>query len=162
MQTKYKVIIGVVALVVAFAFGRYSAPESVHEVKETTETATKEKNKEKATEKHTHDASKVTVITKPDGTKEVTHEFTHDEDTSRKSSSNTSETVAKTDKEEKDITYKGSKLTLSALAGAKVNFSEPLTPAYGGMIQKEVLGPISVGAFGFSNGMAGVSVGVSF
>lgn len=49
---------------------------------------------------------------------------------------------------------------ISALTALDVPSS--LTPVYGISVTREVLGPITVGAFGLTNGTVGVSVGVTF
>lgn len=50
-----------------------------------------------------------------------------------------------------------SKVNLSALVGTDL-----YKPVYGGHISKELLGPISVGAWGLTNATFGVSIGVNF
>ncbi len=53
-------------------------------------------------------------------------------------------------------------INISALAG--LDFSKPLalTPIYGISVSKQVLGPIAIGAFGLTNGVVGLSLGVTF
>lgn len=139
MSTKYKVIISIVVVLVAFAFGRYSAPKvpDSHTVTDTT----KEVNK---------DTHKTTVVTKtPDG-KEVT---TIVEDTTTKSDSDT--------KKDQTITApKTSLINISALAG--LDTGRGFVPTYGISASKELIGPVTVGAFGLTNGTIGLSIGVNF
>ena len=70
-----------------------------------------------------------------------------------KDSDNTSET-----KKEQGHT------SISALAGAQI--SNPLTgqagTVYGAHIQRDILGPVSIGLWGLSNATVGGSVGISF
>lgn len=139
MDTKYKVIISIVVVLVAFAFGRYSAPKvpDSHTVTDTT----KEVNK---------DTHKTTVVTKtPDG-KEVT---TIVEDTTTKSDSDT--------KKDQTVTApKTSLINISALAG--LDIGRGFIPTYGISASKELIGPVTVGAFGLTNGTIGLSIGINF
>lgn len=50
-------------------------------------------------------------------------------------------------------------LNVSILVGLDVSRQ---TPVYGASITKQVLGPITVGAFGLTNGSVGGSIGISF
>jgi hypothetical protein len=50
-----------------------------------------------------------------------------------------------------------SKLSLSALAGTDLR-----SPVYGAHVSKEILGPVSVGIFGLTNGTFGASIGLNF
>lgn len=54
------------------------------------------------------------------------------------------------------------KTNISALAGYDFTHVRALTPVYGVSVTREVLGPITVGAFGLTNGVVGISLGVSF
>lgn len=152
MNTFTKILIAIAVLVAAFAVGRYTAPEKV-------KIETKVVEIEKQVVVHdTTTKKKVThiVITHPDGTKEettITEDITKEKD----KTSNTHEDKQETVKEE---TKSSSKLTLSALAGVHVSSSPDLV--YGGMVSKQVLGPISIGLWGLTDKSVGASVGVSF
>lgn len=144
------------ALLTAFAFGRFSAPAKV---KTETKIVEVEKKTEKTnTDKQTHKKTEIVTIIKPDGTKETHTVITDNSDAKSKQSEtdNTSITEDKT----KEVTYSQSKVTVSALAG--FNIFSPSLPDYGLSITKPVLGPITVGIFGFRSGMAGCSVGLTF
>lgn len=52
------------------------------------------------------------------------------------------------------------KTNVSLLVGAETKL--PIVPLYGISVTREVLGPITVGAFGMSNSTVGVSLGVDF
>lgn len=139
-----------ILMLLSFGCGRYSITGS----SKTVETKAGDKKTSDDTQKNEHKVTR--EVTKPDGTKVVTvvddtNVVKHDTADISSSSSLTKET-----------TRGGKTLTVSALAGTKVSFSSPLTPVYGGMISKEILGPISVGAWGLSNGVCGVSVGLGF
>lgn len=148
MTIQYKVMGCLVALLAAFAFGRYSAKPSapaVHTI-ETTKTESDTK-----VNKDTH---KTTVITKkPDGAETTTI---------------TEETVTSADRKTDSVAHidqtitppKVAPLNLSVLAGIDPHNS--FKPVYGLSISKQVLGPITVGVFGLTNNNFGVSLGLNF
>lgn len=147
MTTKTKVIIAASGLLVAFAFGRYTA-SNVASVQTSID-------KDISTDKHTNtDTKKTTTITEePDG-KKVT---VITEDTKIESDRST-DTKIKTDQ---TVTMaKKSLINISALASVDVN--NGFIPVYGISANKELLGPITVGAFGFTNGVVGLSLGINF
>lgn len=152
MNLKTKVIISVIALLVSFAFGRYSK-DSTPAVKtvEHINTDTKvDQNKD------TH--TKTTITTTKDD-KGVTKTVTQID----------TETISKTDKDIKSVTdiqqiitpQKQSKVNISALGALDLSRGLPL-PTYGLSFNKEFIGPITVGAFGLMNGVIGISIGVNF
>jgi hypothetical protein len=151
---KKYLIIGGVALgiaVLGFAFGRYSAPVKVVE-KEKIKIV--EVEKKKVNEKK--DVTTV-VVTKPDGTTTTTTR-----DTSVTDSSTDTSTVATSEKS-KTTTYKKPNWVVAGLIGADVsNFSLKSKPIYGGSVSRKVLGPISVGGWGMSNGTFGASISLEF
>ena len=51
-------------------------------------------------------------------------------------------------------------MNISALVG--VDLPNSLKPLYGASFTKQFLGPISIGAWGLTNGTLGVSVGINF
>lgn len=52
------------------------------------------------------------------------------------------------------------KTNVSALAS--VDTARAFVPVYGVSITRELVGPITIGAFGFTNGVVGLSVGINF
>jgi hypothetical protein len=162
MTQKYKILIGVVALVISFAFGRYSAPISLKTETKTAQTDDKKSSETDDAKKHTHSSDTVVDITRPDGTKE--HKVTHDNDTDVDNSKKetASDDKSKSTSVTKEETRSSSRLTISALAGTHMSFSSPVTIDYGAMVCKDVIGPIHVGLFGFSSGLAGIAIGLSF
>lgn len=140
MSVKSKVIIAAIALLAAFAFGRYSAPAF-----RKTETETHES---KDVEKH----KKTTVVEteKPDGTKE---KKTVVEEGSKRSSN-------KDARSSEEIRRDASKVTVSTLAAIHI-FPGAYT-SYGVSIMKPVLGPITLGAFYLTPGIIGASIGLTF
>lgn len=137
MTTKAKVILAVLTLVLAFAGGRYS----VQPPDTTSTTDTK-------IDKDTHTKKTVVIIKDPDG-KETTTTVV-ERDTKTKTDTNTSNTVTQ---------VKRSTLNVSALAGVDI---KEKTAIYGVSVTKEVLGPVTVGAYGLTNGVVGVSLGINF
>ncbi len=152
MTTKQIAIVGAVALLTAFAVGRWSAPTKV-------KIQTVEVEKKTDDKKVNVDDHKLTTITetdKPDGTKVKTTTIADDRNT--KVEDKKTDDVSKSVVEELDKTT--SKITISALAA--LNVTKPGLPMYGASITRPILGPITVGIFGLQNGTAGVSVGLTF
>ena len=152
MNTKTIIIVSIVALLTAFAFGRWSAPEKV-------KIQTIEVEKKTDDKKVNIDDHKVTTITetdKPDGTKVKTTIISDNRNT-KITDKKTDDTTTTTTKE---IDRSTSKVTISALAA--MNVTKFGLPIYGASVTKSILGPITVGAFGLQNGTVGMSLGLSF
>lgn len=137
MTTKAKVILVVLTLVLAFAGGRYSVQQP--NTSATTDTKI---------DKDTHTKKTVVIIKEPDG-KETTTTVV-ERDTKTKTDTNTSNTTTQ---------VKRNTLSVAALAGIEVNDKQMV---YGASVSKEVLGPVTVGAWGLTNGTVGVSLGINF
>jgi hypothetical protein len=171
-MNKNYMIVAAVALVLAFAFGRWSAPEKIKIEKEvvTVETKSKEttSDEKKKTDIDTNLEKTVTEITHPDGSKEVVTHYTRNSHASRSSekeaSSTEKETLAKTEKESKEVTKSSSKLIVSGLVGGNglSGLDALKAPVYGAHVQKTVLGPIMVGAWGLTDRTVGLSLGLIF
>lgn len=138
MTTKNKVILSGVVILVSFAAGRFSVPTKIEKTEDKTSEVDKNKHKE----------TTIVVVTKPDGTKQETTEIVEDTSIQNKKTD---------DKSLVEIHYNG-KTNISALAGT--NFGTSI--AYGVHASTALIGPISVGAFGFTSGIVGVSVGLQF
>jgi membrane glycosyltransferase len=163
MSNKSKLILAVIAIAVAFAAGRFTTPERVKIQKEIVEVEKKTKDTSTEAERSKRKETTVREVIHPDGTKETITTIIEDSDTRKKSDTRETQEVARKETETKEVEKSKGKLTLSALAGSKVSLSEGVSPLiYGGHISKEVLGPVSLGVFGLSNGIAGVSIGLSF
>lgn len=169
MNTK-SILGAILALGVAFAFGRYTAPEKVKIEKEivTVESTTKEEKKEVKTDaQRDKRVEKVTTeVVRPDGTKETTTRIVEDSKTTRQTDSGTDSREesrkASTEKSSETIEYGRDKLSLSMLAGAPISFTSGLgVIVYGGHIHRNFLGPISIGVWGLSNGTGGFSLGLT-
>lgn len=138
MTTRTKYLLVTLAVVTAFAAGRWTNGVSKTSDKIDTTTKTKETN------------HRVTVITKDPSGKETTT-ITEDIVIKEKEKKNEVKTVT--------VAPKHSSLNISALVGTSIH---TLQPVYGASISKEILGPVTIGAFGLTNGTAGVSVGLNF
>lgn len=137
MSLKYKLLILTFSLVLSFSLGRYSATsKSTPQTQETTNTGEKI---------HT-----VTVITEDHG-KKVT-EVTQDETVNTTSKETTKSTIQSAPKQ--------SNFNVSVLGGVLVQTRPDLV--YGVSVSKQVIGPITGGLFGLSNGILGVSIGLNF
>jgi hypothetical protein len=158
VNNKYKIIIVVVSLAIAFAVGRYSTPEKIKTVTQTvtvhdiqTDTNTDKKDNKKV----------VTVEDdKPTGEKVITTTTTDNSDTNTKIDQ-TDDTTTNTTST-KEVTKGSDKVTILGLAGTQFGKGSPLSTVYGGSISKPVLGPITTGAWGLSNKTVGLSVGLTF
>lgn len=147
MNLKTKVIIIIVGLAATFAAGRYSVSSVDTKSKEVVKTDTQKDT--------TQDTKKTTTIEKtPDG-KEIT---TIQEETV----TNTHKSTDKVDQSSTSVVAQPRKtLNISGLAAMDFSGHIP-TPVYGASISKEILGPITIGAIGLTNGVIGVSIGLDF
>lgn len=68
---------------------------------------------------------------------------------------------SKTEKKAEVQIKPGPKTNVSALVGNDFSKSLP-KPLYGINVSREFLGPVTIGAFGLTNGVLGVSVGLNF
>lgn len=167
-----KIIAGLaLALLVGYAFGRYTTPTKVEIKKEIVTVEKKvldtEELKRIELERNKKLRTVITEITRPDGTKEKTTRqievtsTTKNTDTQNKTHEETDKETRQT--ETKLVENNHSSLTISALAGLDVlNLGSPQKLIYGGHIQRSLLGPIGIGAFGMTNGVCGMSLGLSF
>ena len=146
MQTKYKVLLAAIALLVSFVFGRYSNSFSSKETKQTT------------SEDAGHKKTTTVVEEKPDGSKKTS--TTTVEDTKKKTSNKDStQTSAPANG------LAGRRFHVAALAGVPFSFApRPSIGAfiYGGEASVSIIGPISIGVWALSLPAAGVSVGLEF
>jgi len=136
-----KYIIGgvLLALVAAFAAGRYLTPTKVE-----TKIVTVEVEK-----KHEETKTKTTTVKKPDGTTTTTTESDTKVDTNTTTNSK-SDTI---------VEHKVGTLNISALAGADVTIPRLV---YGLSVTKSIIGPVTIGLWGLSNKTVGGSIGFQF
>ncbi len=139
-------ILYVVVGVLSFALGRYTA---------STLSTTKDYSKQTETDTKTNtNTNKQTVITeKPDGTKTtvITEDTKIVEDAQSKSD---------TQKTQTSVATKHSVTNASLLVA--VPAWNDLKPVYGLSLNKEFIGPVTIGAFGLTNGVLGLSLGINF
>lgn len=156
MTNKTIAIIAGVALLTAFAFGRWSAPDKIKTI---TQTVTVERKTDDQTKKE-QDHKKYTVVerTTPDGTKTKTTTITDDRGIT--STDKSADNIDTTQTKSKEVDKSSSKLTMQFLAGMAV--SAPGVPIYGLSVSRPILGPITVGIFGLSDKTAGLSIGLTF
>lgn len=99
-------------------------------------------------------------------TKETEHTVTHTIIVERPDGSKTTDTIIdskETKKTDSVVKVQTSKKGLNVSVLASNDFSSRLLkPVYGASVSKELIGPITVGVFGFTNGVLGVSVGLNF
>ncbi len=157
MRLRYKIIIIGGALLTSFAFGRYSAPVKIKT--ETKEVDTKHEVEDKTANQDKHKETVITETVKPDGTKEKvtktvedTHKQTDSTDTTQTDSSKT---------ETKEVTKEGRRVIVSVLGGVSTR-ALPIRPVFGAHAQATIIGPITAGVFGLTDGTAGVSLGLMF
>lgn len=151
LSTRTKYGIAVLTVIVAFAAGRYSVNQPKVKTSVTTnqqETAVEDKN--------THTKTTITEVKQPSGVDTVTtviDQVQNDAVESHDSiNQHTEQTVTPPKKNTLNI----------SLLGANDFKQGSLAPTYGLSVTKEVLGPITVGAFGLMNGTVGISVGLDF
>lgn len=151
-KTKAKVALASVAVIVAaFAVGRFTTPVKVRIETKIVEVEKKiqVKNKRKET--------KVVETTKPDGSKEKTKTIVED---SRSDTVTDRNTVA--EKTEEKNKGSASKTSLHFLAGATARSGFSGNFVFGGLVSRQVLGPVQLGIWGLSNLTFGASVGAAF
>lgn len=136
MQTSYKAIIIAVALGLSFAGGRYSVNKNI------------DKSQTEETDKNKHKETEIITVKQPDGSVKIIKHIVEDSNSS----------TTKTKKYEEKVIKK----TLNISALVSNNIHEPLNPIYGISVSKEFIGPVTIGAFGLTNGTVGLSIGVNF
>ena len=151
IQAKFQYITGGILIVTAFAFGRYSNTTKPS----TSVTQTNNLTDNKDENKQTHTVTTTVTEKEPTGATKITETqdtIVSDEIQDEKHDQETDKTV---------ITQpQAKKLNISALVSP--GFESGIRMAYGASINKEVLGPITIGAFGLTNGVVGLSIGLDF
>jgi hypothetical protein len=155
MTTKQKLIIGGVALLTAFAAGRYTVPERIKIETKTVEV--EKKAVQSDADRAKHQDTVTTTIKKTDGTVITTSHTVLDTNTDVKTKSTSTDSIA-TD-QTKEIVQGSSPVTV--LAVGAVNLSTP-SFSYGLQVSKPILGPITVGVSFLTNGTLAAGVGLTF
>jgi hypothetical protein len=144
LENKTKVIIVLVLVAVAYAFGRYMQPANIEiqtrEVIKTVEVNKVEKRKIKVR------------IVRPDGTVE---ERWVEEDITVTQKEN-----AKEKESSKKVTNQKTQWKVHALAGVTDSKFDQIK--YGVQIERRIVGPIFLGAYGMQGGVVGLSIGMEF
>ncbi len=163
MTTKTKVILTLAALATAFAAGRWLSPTKIEKVVEIHEVVKEVEKKTGTTDtqRNKRVEKTITETVSPDGTRTITTRIVETTDTDRKSATDsTSTTDTETNSKSTEVVeYKRSSWSVLALGGVD---SSSWKPVYGAHISKTILGPISVGGWGLSSGVGGVSIGLQF
>lgn len=142
-MNKLQEVVAIVALIIAFGLGYGLRNSMVSNVASSTDQTTQVKDN--------HTVVTVTTTKDKDGGTKIVKTI----DSNIRS--NTTE-----NKQSSVPVGPASKYNISALAGYDLSHPRSLTPLYGVSVTKQVLGPITVGAFGLTNGVLGVSLGVNF
>lgn len=159
-MSRGNIIALLVALFLGVVVGRYGVPDSIEESTISEEQQRKSRDKVTDTEKTTKKETITREIERPDGTKEKVTETREDTTVGRRTEVSEKEKGQKNVETSREVSY-GSGFSISALAGASVT-NTPFALVYGVAASKPVLGPISVGVFGLSSGVLGVSAGLTF
>lgn len=140
LSKNWDAIAGFLMLIGCFYWGRYTAPTKI-------EIQTKTIEVEKVQQ---HQDTVIVEKVHKDGSKETTTRIVTD----------TNKNTTKASEQNK-IVEKKSSLNIYALGG--IDVSNPANGfTIGAHISKQLLGPISLGVFGFTNKTAGISVGFNF
>lgn len=142
MNTRTRIIVGVIALLVAFACGRFLSSERVRTEVKTVEV-------EKIVVKTEHVVT--TIREKPDGSKDTT--IVSDTDSKTKTDSSSTDNI-------KEVTLSKSTLNISALVGIQLPMSNN-SLIYGLSATKSIIGPITAGVFVLNNASGGLSIGLN-
>lgn len=150
ISSKTKGILVASGLLISFAMGRYSiqTPEISTQINQKT-------TEQISTDKEDHTQTIIIHTKAPDGTEKTTTTINNNIDTKTKDKYTT--TIAET----QVVTPPPHDLwSVSAMVG--LNPTSNFVPTYGAQVSKKILGPVAAGIFIFSNGFAGVSLGVTF
>lgn len=156
MNTKQTIGIAASCLVLGFAFGHYFRPV---EVKETDKIVTTDKKQDMTvTDTKQNEHKRTVIVEEPNGKKTTTIEDVIDSDNHK---TNVAIDTSKETEDKSKITINStSKLNISLLAGVSSFLNSP-TLIYGVSFSREVLGPITLGLYGFTNKSGGVSLGIN-
>jgi len=151
ISAKYQYTVGGILILLAFTAGRYSMQQTKVEITKTQQT---QKNIDQ--DKKTNTETIVTTIKTPDGTIKTIKDTKTIADIITDTKIDTTASLTQVVTPPKINT-----LNISALIAN--DFSRGiLVPTYGISITKQILGPVTVGGFGLTNGVIGVSIGFNF
>lgn len=147
MSLNLKTDLVVLGLIAVFAAGRYTAQYPKVQTKTDIQVSTDTK-----VDQDKHKETTSVTEKRPDGTTTTTTKTTEE-----------TETKKHTDKE--SVTHidqtvtSSSTLNVSALVGLDLSRQAPV---YGVSLNKQFIGPLTVGVYGLTNGTIGVSIGLNF
>lgn len=162
MNDRRTLILFVVFLVTAFAFGRWSAPEKIKIETKTIEVEKKTESTQSNTDRDKHRETTETEVTRPDGTVEKTKKTTETTETHKETDHRDTDERSTDTSTSKEVTGPSGKVIIAAMAGVRISSLTSASPLlYGASVYKPVLGPIGIGVWGFTDLSFGVSVGLS-
>lgn len=173
MNNYLKTLIAVILIMAAgYGIGRFTAPEKIIEKEKKIEVEV-EKEVVKEVEvikevivENKNVNTKTTIIEYPDGRKETITEIIDKTtietgtDSEKNIDSERDSVVSSESSKEKITINKKPQWKVLGLAGIKaVDFGKPI---YGGALERRVFGPFYIGAWGLSDGTAGIGAGFEF
>lgn len=163
MTTKNWVIMVIIVGLTGVAIGRYTVPKKVTIQTQTVTTDKVNTKMDDKTNVKTHKDETTTIVKKPDGTVETITKISEDTNTGKDVAIATNiDTTDKLNTKKETVSQSGH-LNLSFLAGANpFNFTSQPGIVYGASITTTLIGPVTSGLWGLSNGTCGASVGLNF
>lgn len=163
LTTKNKVIIVVVYSVALVGLGAYLVPTKIKTEIKTVEVEKKDDKTVVKKDTNTHKKTVTVVTQKPDGEKTTTITKTDDSTSTDDKHSIEQTSIDKTTDQTKEVTKTGGTLRLSLLGGAHIfgsSTSATNVLVYGASASKNLIGPMSCGLWGLSDGTVGASIGI--
>lgn len=156
------IILSALALVTAFAFGRWSAPEKVKIETKTVEVEKKTEHTQSDTDRNRKRETTKTEVTRPDGTVEKTEKTVDTTETHKETDRKDVTSTETTTEASKEVTAGTAKVTVAAMAGIDLAPGTRPPVMYGAMVSKPILGPITVGVWYLTAPAIGATVGLTF
>jgi len=161
MTRKYKIVLGIVVVSLSYALGRYTAPVKIKTETKVVEVEKKTESKQKDISKDTHKTTTTIIERSPDGATKETTIVDEKTDYDKKTKSDTLDSKTNLSDTKKEVEKERGHTTIFAMSGIDVkNPSNGLS--YGLGVNRSILGPITIGVWGMSNGIAGCSIGLEF
>lgn len=157
-----------IILLVGVATGHYTVPllEQTTKTQQLVEVKKDQVNTNTKNDKDSHTKTVITEVQFPDGKKEKKTEITQDvekhNDSNTVTKSNDSTKLTEVDTK---VVKRELGLNLSFMVGSDFSYGlaqAPIHMCYGGQINKEILGPITLGAWADSCRQGGLQVGLQF
>ncbi len=145
MTLQLKAGLSIAALTLSFAAGNYTARQTQSSTNSKTQSTVQQDVKQ-----DTHEV--ITTIKAPNGTVQTVETVDTTALTNTDSTTNTQSQL---------VVVPNPKNNVSALAGFDLSKSG-LIPTYGISVNRQFLGPVTIGAFGLTSGTVGVSIGINF